>query len=279
MYIKTRLTNQLSRWTILCLMILFTACGGTSTEAETAETAADAAETSQPAATTHNTLTEAEKADGWQLLFNGQNLDGWKGYLKDTIGSSWRVEDDAIYLHAEVQEEWKWLPEDGGFIVTEKEYENFELRLQWKITDCGNSGIIYHAIESADYDEPWKTGLEMQVLDNKCHPDGEIVKHRAGDLYDLIAATPVTVKPAGEWNDVRIVSDGNRIQHWLNGEKVVEVERFSDAWKEVLGNSKFANPEHNDYSPDYGTAAAGHIALQDHNDSKVWYRNIKIKAL
>ncbi|MEL7220099.1 MAG: DUF1080 domain-containing protein [Bacteroidota bacterium] len=275
---KKRLTIHLSSWTIFSLMILFTACGGTNTEAE--ETAAGEEGTNKPEVIAHNTLTEAEKADGWQLLFNGKDLEGWRGYLKDTIGSSWRVEDDAIYLHADVQEDWKWLPEDGGFIMTEKEYENFELRLQWKITDCGNSGIIYHIVEDEKYGEAWQTGLEMQVLDNKCHPDGKIVKHRAGDLYDLVAADPVMVKPAGEWNDIRIICDGNKVVHWMNGEKVVEIERFSDEWNELMAMSKFAPAnDPGGIFADFGGATKGYIALQDHNDSKVWYRNIKIKAL
>jgi cytochrome c len=275
-----QLTQRLKAFSIigfffLIFLVLITACGG-STDADGAD---NEEAMSSPPVSEHNTLTEAEKAEGWKLLFDGKTTNGWKGYLTDTVGSSWRIADDALYLHADRQEDWAWKPDDGGFILTVDEYEDFELRLQWKISDCGNSGIIYHAIEDTAYDEPWKTGLEMQVLDNKCHPDSKIEKHRAGDLYDLIAADPVTVKPAGEWNDVRIVSDGNTIQHWLNGEKVVEVERFSEAWKKVVGNSKFANPEHTDYAPDYGTAAKGHIALQDHDDSKVWYRNIKIKEL
>jgi cytochrome c len=278
MQLKQRLTVMgFPNFILLLFIVMISACSGASDTADTSEESEAVA--SSTSVMENNTLTEAEKAEGWKLLFDGKTTNGWKGYLSDTVGSSWRIEDDALYLHADRQEDWAWKPDDGGFIMTVDEYENFDLRLQWKISDCGNSGIIYHAIESEDYNEPWKTGLEMQVLDNKCHPDSKIERHRAGDLYDLIAADPETVRPAGEWNDVRIVSDGNTIQHWLNGEKVVEVERYSEAWKEVLGKSKFANPEHVDYSPDYGIAAKGHIALQDHNDSKVWYRNIKIKEL
>lgn len=279
---KMQLTLRLTRLSSLLvalftLSFLLTACGDAAGTDADADNSAEVS--SEPTEEAHNTLSAAEKAAGWKLLFDGETTTGWKGYLSDTIGSSWRVEDGALYLHADRQEDWAWKPEDGGYVMTADEFGNFELRLQWKITDCGNSGIIYHAVESEEYDEPWKTGLEMQVLDNKCHPDGKIEKHRAGDLYDLIAADPVTVRPAGEWNDVRIVSDGNTIQHWLNGKKVVEVERYSERWVEVQGNSKFANPEHVDYAPDYGKASKGHIVLQDHNDSKVWYRNIKIKEL
>ena len=278
MQLKQRLTALgLPNFILLLFLVMISACSGSSDTANNLEEGEDEA-TSAPVME-NNTLTEAEKAEGWKLLFDGKTTNGWKGYLKDTVGTSWRIEEEALYLHSDRQEDWAWKPDDGGYVMTVDEYENFDLRLQWKISDCGNSGIIYHAIESEDYNEPWKTGLEMQVLDNKCHPDSKIIKHRAGDLYDLIAADPETVRPAGEWNDVRIVSNGNMIQHWLNGEKVVEVERYSEAWKEVLSKSKFANPEHSDYSPDYGIAAKGHIVLQDHDDSNVWYRNIKIKEL
>jgi hypothetical protein len=145
-----------------------------------------------------NELSEQEKADGWKLLFDGKSLAGWHKYGGAPVGKMWMVDDGAIHLEAK-RAEGEWQASDGGDILTNDDYENFELRLDWKIDTCGNSGIIYHIVEdTAKYGYPWMTGPEMQVLDNACHPDGKLVKHRAGDLYDLIECSTVTVKPALE---------------------------------------------------------------------------------
>jgi len=170
------------------------------------------------------------------------------------------------------KEDGKWQAKDGGDIVCADEYENFELVLDWKIASCGNSGIMYNVVESDKYTYPWETGPEMQILDNTCHPDARIEKHRAGDLYDLISSKYETVKPAGVWNTVRIVINGGKVQHWLNGRKVVDFELWTDEWKAMLQKSKWK-----DY-PDFGTAKKGKISLQDHGD-RIWFRNIRIKNL
>jgi cytochrome c len=147
------------------------------------------------------------------------------------------------------------------------------LRLEWRIQNCGNSGIIFNVHEDDNFDYVWQTGPEMQVLDNVCHPDAQFVTHRAGDLYDMIECNRVTVKPAGEWNEIRlIVRNNGKSEHWLNGRKVVEYEMFTDEWKEMIANSKFKDMK------GFGTYKKGHISLQDHGDL-VWYRNIKIKQL
>ena len=216
-----------------------------------------------------NQLTDSEKAAGWQLLFDGKTLNGWKGYNKDKIGTAWKVEDGTITLGGE-KEDWQF--KDGGDIITVNEYENYELNFEWKIQEGGNSGLIYHLIEDEKYENTWQTGPELQILDNERHPDAKIFKHRSGDLYDLIPTKVISARPAGQWNQIRLIVKGDHIEHWQNGHKVVEYTIGSDEWKELVANSKWK--EH----PDYGSARKGHIGLQDHGD-QVWFKNIKIRGL
>jgi cytochrome c len=228
--------------------------------------------TAQPAEYTHNTLTAEEEAQGWKLLFNGKTLDGWHSFNKPVPNKSWYVDNGTIALDSKVNAEGKNVVPEDGDILTDDEYENFELNLEWKISNCGNSGIIYNIVESEKFSESWQTGPEMQVLDNTCHPDAKFKTHQAGDLYDLIACKYVTVKPAGEWNHVRLIKNKGKVEHWLNGVKVVEYEMYTDRWLEMIANSKFKD------MPDFGRAQKGRIALQEHDD-KVWYRNVKIREL
>ena len=148
-----------------------------------------------------NTLSAKEKKEGWKLLFDGTTTSGWRKFKSDKIGAAWKVKDGALYLDATNKKDWQ--TGDGGDIVTEGVYENYELSIEWKIQACGNSGIIFN-VQEGNYDYVWHTGPEFQVLDNACHPDAKIIKHRAGDLYDLISCKVETVKPAGEWNEARI---------------------------------------------------------------------------
>lgn len=217
-----------------------------------------------------NALTEQEKTDGWKLLFDGESLDGWKGFKKDTMGTAWTIDDGAIHLDNSQKEGFQ--AKSGGDIITVDDYENFEFALQWKIQPCGNSGIMFNVIESDDYDYAWNTGPEMQVLDNECHPDAKIIKHRAGDLYDMITSSKETVKKVGEWNDVRIVSDHGKVSFWLNGENVVSFAIDDENWDAMIAGSKFKDMK------GFGKAGKGHIALQDHGD-KVWFKNIKVKEI
>jgi len=213
----------------------------------------------------HNTLTEQQQVEGWKLLFDGQTTSGWRNYKSDQIGARWRVDDNALHFD-------NTIAGGGGDIITNDEYENFELMLEWRIDSCGNSGIMFNVVEDEQYESTWHTGPEMQVLDNDCHPDAKIVKHRAGDLYDLISCSTETVKPAGEWNHVRIVSNQGNYEFWLNGTKVVTFSMHTPEWEAMVAGSKFKD------MPAFGKATKGHIALQDHGD-KVWYRNIMIRPL
>lgn len=216
----------------------------------------------------NNILTEKEKSEGWELLFDGTTTNGWRNYNKETIGSAWKVINGELTL---TQEGGKVV--DGGDIITNKSYNNFELRLEWKIQPNGNSGIIYNVIESDDWNFAWQTGPEMQILDNEGHPDGRFEKHRAGDLYDLIESKPVTVKSPEEWNQVRLIKKDGKVEYWQNGHKIVEFEMWTEEWDELVKNSKFKD------MPGFGKAkSGGHIALQDHRDP-VSFRNIKIKVL
>lgn len=220
-----------------------------------------------------NALTEQEIAAGWQLLFDGQSLKGWHNYGKTTVGPAWIIDEGAIHLQTKPKGEGEWQQRDGGDILTAEEYQDFELELDWKIGRCGNSGIIYNIVEDASkYPYVWHTGPEMQVLDNSCHPDARVPKHRAGDLYDLIPCRYETVKTAGEWNHVRLVSKGGKVEHWLNYRKLVEYDMNSPEWPRLIAGSKFKD------MPDFGKARKGRISLQDHGDL-VWYKNIKIRKL
>lgn len=219
-----------------------------------------------------NSLTPYEKENGWELLFDGRKIDKFRNFKKETIGKSWIVKDNAIHLNSVKKDDGGWQAADGGDIITLEAYEDFEFKIDWKISTCGNSGIIFNVVESDDYNYVWETGPEMQILDNTCHPDTRFKTHRAGDLYDMIETKFNTVNPAGQWNHVRIVSKDGKVDFWLNGYKVVEFEMHTEEWKEMIANSKFKDMS------GFGMSKEGHIALQDHGD-KVWFKNIKIKRL
>ena len=220
--------------------------------------------------TSPNNLSAKEKNDGWQLLFDGQTTNGWHTYGKQTIGKAWKVEDGALHLDAAFK---KTAAGEGGDIVTNEEFDNFDLRLEWRISKNGNSGImIYVKEDAAKYAQPYFTGPEMQVLDNTGHADAKIYKHKAGDLYDLIASSKEVVKPVGEWNQVQIVANNGKLDFYLNNEHIVSTTMWDDNWRTMIAGSKFKA------WPDFGTYKKGRIDLQDHGDD-VWFRNIKIKRL
>jgi len=217
-----------------------------------------------------NTLTPTEKNDGWALLFDGSSLQGWHNYGKKTIGSAWKADDGTIHLNA--SEKSGYQAKDGGDIACDKEYENFDLKLEWKISKNGNSGIIFYVKEDPKYKESWNTGAEMQVLDNDGHSDGKIKKHRAGDLYDLISSSSEPVKAVGEWNQVEIKSNNGKLDLYLNNVLVVSTTLWNADWEKLVQGSKFKT------MPGFMKFKSGRIVLQDHGN-EVWYRNVKIKEL
>ena len=220
--------------------------------------------------TSENSLSNKEKNNGWQLLFDGQTTNGWHTYGKQGVGKSWKAENGTLHLDSSVK---KITPNEGGDIVTDEEFDNFDLKLEWKISPNGNSGIMVYVKEDAvKYREPYYTGPEMQVLDNTGHPDAQIYKHKAGDLYDLIPSTKEAQKPVGEWNLVEIISNNGKLDFYLNGEHTISTTMWDDNWRKMIAASKFKA------WPDFGTFKKGRIDLQDHGDD-VWYRNIKIKKL
>jgi len=206
-----------------------------------------------------NTLTPAEASAGWKLLFDGRTTAGWRGYKKDSVPPGWQV------VNGELTQTG-----GGGDIITREKYKSFELSLEWKIAEGGNSGIFYRGSE--DESAIYWTAPEMQVLDDARHPDGKDRLTSAGSDYGLYPATAGVVKPAGEWNQVRIVVNGNHVEHWMNGVRVVEYELGSPDWEARVKASKFAP------HTKYGRVAEGYIGLQDHGD-RVAFRNIKVRVL
>jgi hypothetical protein len=219
----------------------------------------------------NNLLSDEEKKEGWQLLFDGSSMKGWHEYGKTAAGSAWKAVDGNLHLDASQKADGKVI--GGGDIVTDVEFENFHLKLEWKIEPNGNSGIMFYVNEdTTKFEKTYMTGPEMQVLDNAGHPDAKYPKHRAGDLYDLISCSKETVKPANEWNQAEIKCENGKLDFWLNGENVVTTQLWDDNWTKMLAASKF------NQWPGFGTFKKGRICLQDH-DNNVWYRNIRIKKL
>jgi cytochrome c len=208
-----------------------------------------------------NTLTAEEQAEGWRLLFDGVSTKGWRNYQRKGLDARWRAIDGELTLTSG----------GGGDIVTQEQFENFELQFEWKISPNGNSGVFYNVRENG-YEAVWHTGPEMQLIDDDGHPDGRIPSHRSGANYDLQVPPYTVANPVGTYNRSRIVVNRGHVEHWLNGRRLAEYQLWSDEWEVLVKASKFAT------LPDYGRAHSGHIALQDHGD-RVWFRNIKIREL
>ena len=227
-----------------------------------------------------NTLSEAELAEGWTLLFDGESFAGWRGLGRDSVPAAhWVVEDGAIRKLAsgDVPTAADGQPLEGGDIMTVEAYENFELVLEWKVAPAANSGIKYNVDEQMSTSFPpayAALGFEYQILDDDLHPDAQNGPNRtAAALYDVIApGAEKRLRPVGEYNEARVVFQGGHGEHWLNGVKVVEYDLGTDRFESMLAASKYAPID------GFADKRTGHIVLQDHGDN-VWFRNIKIREL
>jgi hypothetical protein len=201
-------------------------------------------------------LTDAEKAAGWKLLFDGQTLGGWRNYKKPDLSPGWKVENGAIVRGTE----------RAGDIITTEPYSAFELVLEYNISPGGNSGLMYHVLEEGQ--APWHTGPEIQIQDNATGRDAQ----KSGWLYQLYKADIDAAKPTGEWNELRILITPEKCVTWMNGKLYYEYVKSSKDWDERVAKSKFAK------LPSFGKATKGHICLQDHGNP-VSFRNIKIRVI
>ena len=215
----------------------------------------------------NNTLTAQEKKDGWKLLFNGKNLTGWHSYLKKKPGNGWQVKDEAIFINENDKSA------DNIDLTTDEEFENFDLKLQFKTDTCANSGVIFYVHESPEYQNTWETGPEMQIDDVVCGPDHLSKMNRMGTLYDLYPVDSEYVGASGKWYQYEIIANNGHLQLFEEGHKVVDVTMWDDHWKELIAAVKFKD------MPGFGTFRKGHIAFQGTENGKIWFRNIKIKAL
>ena len=204
-----------------------------------------------------NTLTPAEKKAGWRLLFDGKDLKGWRGFKAAAPDKGWTVTDGVLGPD----------PKTSKDVISKAEYENFELKFEWRISPQGNSGVMYHVVEKGD--ETYESGPEYQILDN-AHPT--FPNQKAAGLFALIAPSKDVTKAPGEWNEGLIRVDHGKVQHWLNGEKVTEYDLNSAELKAKIAASKF------NAWPQFAASPTGHIALQCHGDA-VGFRNIKVRVI
>src|SRR4051812_26324137 len=207
-----------------------------------------------------NTLTAAEQAAGWRLLFDGRTTNGWRGYKATTMPNGWHVTDGLLAKDSSVDD-----------ILTNDQFGDFELALEWRIGSGGNSGIFYRATE--EYEKVYWSAVEYQLLDDANAPDGKNRLTSAAAAYALYAPPAGIVKPAGEWNSTRIIARGAHVEHWLNGQKVVQYELWSADWEAKVKASKFKD------WPNYGRSKAGHLAIQGDHNGVLALRNIKIRTL
>jgi hypothetical protein len=224
-----------------------------------------------------NTLTDAERAAGWRLLFDGRTLTGWRGLGRDSVPTAhWVVVDGAIKKIAsgDIPRRPDGQPVAGGDLMSEATFSDFELAWEWKVTPGANSGVKYNVSQELSLTLGQAAiGFEYQILDDDRHPDGNLASHRTGALYDLVAPNErKQLRRVGEWNRARVVLRGSHGEHWLNGEKVVEFDLGTARMDSALTASKY-HP-----IPWFALRRAAHIVLQDHGD-EVYFRNIKVRPL
>jgi hypothetical protein len=214
-----------------------------------------------------NTLTEQEKNDGWELLFDGQTLNGWRDYNGTSLTGPWEVVDGTIQADGKGSDA-------SGYIVTDKQYENFELSWDWKISKGGNSGMLYHVVERPQFAVPYVTGPEYQLIDDVNFAEPLEDWQRCGVDYAMYLPDfdKIKVNPAGEWNTSKIIFDNGHVTYYMNGEKTVEFDAWSDDWYARKNSGKWLN------APEYGLAKKGVFCLQDHG-YPAWFRNIKVREL
>ena len=211
-------------------------------------------------AATMNTLTSAERSAGWRLLFDGKTTTGWRGYKMTSMPKDWMAMDGMLMKEKSTED-----------IVTTDQFGDFELSFEWMLSKGGNAGVFYRATE--EYDKVYWSATEYQLLDDAEHPDGRNPLTSAAANYGLYPPNVKVVKPAGEWNSSRIIAKGTHVEHWLNGQKVVEYTYFSPDWEAKVKASKFIDWPH------YGRATRGLIAIQGDHAGVLSLRNIKIREL
>ena len=201
-------------------------------------------------------------------LFDGATLSGWHGYNKGKEPiKNWTIIDSSLVCLGSAKDA------SGGDIVTDRDYENFELRWEWKVDDGSNSGVMYHVVEDPRYKAPYETGPEYQIIDDVGFPQKLESWQKAGADYAMyVPNNSKKLKPVGEWNSSKIIFNKGHVEHWLNGEKILEFEAWSDDWKKRKKDGKWKE------YPDYGLAKTGKIALQDHGN-KAYYKNIILTEL
>ncbi len=242
---------------LLILVLALSACTSSKKENQ------DQAETSMAAS-----LTDAQKTEGWKLLFDGQTTNGWK-IFKDRKNNTWEVKDGTLHCKA-INEQVKGDGDERSDLMTTDEFENFEFAFDWKISSKGNSGVMFRVTE--DFEQPYYSGPEYQVIDDEAYSPKPTDKQLTGANYDMHVTAQKSLNPVGAWNSSKIVVNGNHVEHWLNGQKVVEYELNSDDWKTRKEKSKWKDAK------GYGIAMKGHLCLQDHG-CEVWFKNIMVKAL
>lgn len=235
--------KQISTYSIIIILLLFSGCK-----------------------TADNNLSEKEKNEGWVLLFDGVNLDNWKSYNAEGT-DGWSVDNECLAADGSGGDA-------SGYLISKDQYENFDLKFEWKIASEGNSGVLYHVLESGNFKTPYLTGPEYQLLDDIGFPHPVEEWQKTGADYAMYNPDKEKKKlnPVEEWNSSRIIFDNGHVEYWLNEEKIVEFEAWTAEWFELKNSGKWEN------APEYGLSSVGHICLQDHG-SKIWFRNMKIKEL
>jgi hypothetical protein len=206
------------------------------------------------------TLSAEQRAAGWRSLFDGTSTSAWRGYKQESLPAGWSIVDGILTKTGSAND-----------IITRDKFGNFELALDWKLAPGGNAGIFYRGTE--EYDHIYWSAPEYQLLDDAAHPDGQSRLTSAGAAYALYPSPAGVVKPGGQWNSTLIVVNGNRVQHWMNGQKLLEYELGSPDWEAKVKASKFV-----DY-PHYGRASTGYIGIQGDHDGTLWLRNIRIREI